>query len=47
MSPIPYRQKNNVTLAKDVYLQQENGDLYHGLTGNSPLTGWYLRMGWK
>lgn len=25
-------EKNNVTLAKDVYLQQENGDLYHGLT---------------
>lgn len=25
-------EKNNVTLAKDVYPQQENGDLYHGLT---------------
>lgn len=25
-------EKNNVTLAKDVYPQQEDGDLYHGLT---------------
>ena len=25
-------EKNNVTLAKDVYPQQEEGDLYHGLT---------------
>lgn len=25
-------EKNNVTLARDVYPQQENGDLYHGLT---------------
>lgn len=25
-------EKNNVTLARDVYPQQEDGDLYHGLT---------------
>lgn len=25
-------EKNNVTLVKDVYPQQEDGDLYHGLT---------------
>ncbi len=38
---------HDATLTADIYPGQEDGDLYHGLTRNSPLTGWFLRMDWK